>query len=216
MQLYIARHAQSCGNTGTQDGPDPGLTELGLLQARYLGERLSKLKFDCIISSPLVRALTTANEVAIRQPEGQAVVELLPDIMEDDTEPGYCGLPFDRLKQLCETAVYPEIPTPAGGNAFLEPEDRPAKLARAHRVIGYVRDRFQGDENVLLVAHGSFNTKLITAALDLPLPDYFSYSQDNTGLTLVKYIRENGYIRTKLAFSNDVAHLYQHALNERI
>jgi broad specificity phosphatase PhoE len=216
MQLYISRHGQSCGNTKTQDGPDPELTEIGFAQARLLGERLSGLKLDCIISSPLIRALATAQEVAVRQPGGPAPVELLPDMMETGTASDYTGLAFDELKKICKTAVRCEVPTPAGGGACLGFEDDMISLSRAFRVIGYVRRRFRGDENVLLVAHGSFNTRLVTAALRLSLPDHFNYSHDNTGLTLVKYINENGYIHTKLAYLNDVSHLYRHDLSERI
>lgn len=212
MRLYITRHGQSQGNVSGGGEPDPELTELGFLQARYLGERLSKQKLDCIISSPLVRAVATANEIAIRQPDGPAPVELLPDLMEKGTLPGYAGFPFEELKKACPSAVPCEIPSPTGGGMALRPEDDILALARAYTVIGYVRRRFCDDENVLLVAHGSFNTSLIAAALRTSLPDHFGYSQTNAGLTLVNYVREDGQIKTKLAFLNDLSHLFKHNL----
>lgn len=212
MYLYITRHGESQGNIRTQEGPDPELSEHGLLQARLLGERLSKLKFDVIISSQLIRALATANEVAVRQPDGPALVELLPDLMEKNTLPGYSGLPLDRLKKICPSLISYDIPTPTGGSAALRPEDHLRALARAYGVIGYVRERFCGDENVLLVAHGAFNSYLISAALNQSHPEHFRYSQENTGLTLIRYSNENGNLITRLSFANDTSHLYQHGL----
>ena len=141
MRLFITRHGESRGNIRTQEGPDPELSEHGLLQARLLGERLSELKFDCIISSPLIRALATANEVAVRQPEGPATVELLPDLMERNTPPGYAGLPFDELKKICPSII-PMMSLLDGGGAALKEEDNLRVLARAYEVISYVRRRF--------------------------------------------------------------------------
>jgi broad specificity phosphatase PhoE len=216
MRLFITRHGESRGNIRTQEGPDPELSEHGLLQARLLGERLSELKFDCIISSPLIRALATANEVAVRQPEGPATVELLPDLMERNTPPGYAGLPFDELKKICPSIIPYDVPTPTGGGAALKEEDNLRVLARAYEVISYVRRRFSRDENVLLVAHGSFNSFLIAAALNQPHPENFWSCQETTGLSLIRYTNEDGRIFTRLEFLNDAYHLYRHGVNTSI
>ena len=62
MRLYIARHGESETNvrkcwTGQLD---VSLTENGLRDAKKLGERLSKLSFDKVFSSDLLRAVQTA------------------------------------------------------------------------------------------------------------------------------------------------------------
>ena len=59
MILYIARHGESLGNTGEDNGPDPCLSEKGRTQASLLGERMKKIKLDSVFSSPLKRAVET-------------------------------------------------------------------------------------------------------------------------------------------------------------
>lgn len=64
-RLYLIRHAQSQANRGeTLDLADPPLTEVGQEQARRLGERLARQGIDAIYSSPLRRALETAEAIA--------------------------------------------------------------------------------------------------------------------------------------------------------
>lgn len=65
MILYIIRHGESLGNTGQDTGNDPVLSEKGTIQARLLGERMKKIRLDCIMSSTLRRACTTARETAV-------------------------------------------------------------------------------------------------------------------------------------------------------
>lgn len=81
MILYIARHGESRGNTGEDNGPDPVLSEKGLAQARLLGERMKKIKLDAVFSSPLIRAFETAEATAIHH---NLNVNILPDGFEVD------------------------------------------------------------------------------------------------------------------------------------
>lgn len=215
MNLYFARHAQSLGNVFPgESGADPDLTETGMEQARQLGIRLSALRFDCIISSPLARALATANEVAVRQEGGAAAVELLPDLMECGTPADFVPRPFEQLREICPTAVPYTLPTAAGGGESLPEEfdDNAYFLARAYRNVGYLRRRFQGEENILVVSHGSFLSRLVACALRFPYPEHFNFSHENTGLTLVRYLIDNGHPHTKLGFLNDTSHLYRAGL----
>ena len=83
MILYIARHGESRGNTGEDNGPDPVLSEKGLLQAKLLGERMKNFKLDRVFSSPLTRAVQTATATAELQ---KTEVEILPDCYEVENE----------------------------------------------------------------------------------------------------------------------------------
>lgn len=219
MNLYFTRHAQSTGNiVPTSGGLDPKLTELGRKQAQALGERLSSFSFDFILASPLIRTLETANAVASRQPNGPAPVELLPDLMECGTPADFIPLPIEEARQFCPTALPYSVPTPAGGSESLPEEfDDPANyLSRAYRIIGYLRRRFTGDENILVVTHGSFLTYLMNAALPSAVPGIARFSHDNTGLSLVRSFTEDNRPRTVLAFSNDLSHLYRANLTEGV
>ena len=79
MILYIARHGESLGNTGEDNGPDPKLSEKGKKQAALLGERMKKFNLDCIFASPLTRAVETATATAVLQ---NKEVKILPDCYE--------------------------------------------------------------------------------------------------------------------------------------
>lgn len=83
MILYIARHGESLGNTGEDNGINPPLSEKGVVQAKLLGERMKKINLDCILSSPLKRAIQTAEETAKLQNKS---AEIMPDIFEVDNE----------------------------------------------------------------------------------------------------------------------------------
>lgn len=68
LQLYIIRHAESMGNIETDehfDQTNPPLTPLGKEQAKAVGERFAGFKPDALISSPLERAVETANQISV-------------------------------------------------------------------------------------------------------------------------------------------------------
>lgn len=67
MHVYLARHGQSHANIArVMDNrpPGPGLTELGIEQARNLGQRLQGLGIGQVWSSTLCRAQETAHHAA--------------------------------------------------------------------------------------------------------------------------------------------------------
>lgn len=61
MKVYIVRHGEVPHNALKQyNTADEDLTEKGLEQAEQLRDLVKKMKFDIIISSPLIRAIHTA------------------------------------------------------------------------------------------------------------------------------------------------------------
>ena len=79
MVLYIARHGESLGNTGEDNGPDPVLSEKGHSQAQLLALRMKDKRLDAVYSSPLKRAVQTAEHTAAIK---NLNVEILPDCYE--------------------------------------------------------------------------------------------------------------------------------------
>ncbi len=90
-------------------------------------------------------------------------------------------------------------------------EETPAEChARARRVFLSIKEQAREGACVLVVAHGSFNNRLLTALLNLPAPDVlFRFGQDNTGLTRVIFYGEDTpkWERIRLERLNDVSHL---------
>ena len=66
MEIYFVRHGQTIWNVekrfqGLSDSP---LTELGITQAKWLGEKLKDIKFDKFYSTSLKRAYDTPKFVS--------------------------------------------------------------------------------------------------------------------------------------------------------
>ncbi|NLA76692.1 MAG: histidine phosphatase family protein, partial [Clostridiales bacterium] len=162
-ELYITRHGQSYGNIPAKSGErakdvllreDPPLTEPGIRQAQLLGERLSQVQFDSIISSPLRRAVATAYETAVRQPGGACEIELLPDMIEVGTQPGFTGVGFEMLKKDFPCVVKYDTEKYGIGSYVPEEENELQPFERAQKVAQHILTRFpfDSDKKVLLVA----------------------------------------------------------------
>ena len=85
MRLLVTRHGETVWNhenkvLGRTDIP---LNEKGLEQARVLAETLKQYNIDCIFSSPLKRAMQTAEAVRIKQGEGCSLIAELQLIEQD-------------------------------------------------------------------------------------------------------------------------------------
>ena len=65
MRLYIARHGQTLWNTQKrmQGWSNSDLTQLGIKQAKLLGEALMPIEFNQVISSPLERTVETSKYI---------------------------------------------------------------------------------------------------------------------------------------------------------
>ncbi len=202
LDLYIARHGESLGNTGEDNCIDPILSETGLKQAECLGNRMEKIHLDAIISSPLVRSVQTASKTAEKK---MMKIEVFPLLMEVGTENGYEGMGLDSLRE-----IYRDTEMFSDGEAFpmsLSDENKEIAYARAKEVIRRIRLRFSEDSSVILFAHGTFNNYLINAAIGFEVRDDFNFCQENTGLTCIRFIKDNGAEKIKLEFSNDYCHL---------
>lgn len=203
MELYIARHGQTFGNIGEDSSCDPALTPLGLRQVQLLGERMANIPLDCIIASPLQRAVQTAQAVAERQ-NGTSAVEILPEVMEFDPEPGFMPQDMNTLRTICPTA----IPCPFSEHTTVPPETWAEGYERAKWVIEQLHKRFSGETTrVFIAAHGHFNNLLLHAATGIPIQEHFNFSQYNGCLNLVRFITWEGHAHTQFTFFNNHSHL---------
>ncbi|MBQ2827614.1 MAG: histidine phosphatase family protein [Clostridia bacterium] len=203
MDLYIARHGESLGNTGEKICDDPELSMLGHEQAERLALRMKNIHLDAIISSPHIRAVETAAETA--KLKGMEI-ELFPLLFEVGTCPGYEGKGLDELRK-----VYPYITMYSDGKTYplsVTEENTEITYNRAKEAIDRIRVRFGDDASVMLFAHGSFNNYLTNAAIGFPVRSDFNFCQENTGLTCIRFVKDNGRDKTKIEFANDYCHLF--------
>ena len=203
MEIYFVRHGQTIWNVekrfqGLSDSP---LTELGITQAKLLGEKLKDIKFDKFYSTSLKRANDTANYIKGNREQKVEIFDDFVEISMGDME----GIQQEEFKKL-----YPEQvknfffnqleynPSSFGGESFLEVRERVAKGLEKFIKLN------QDYERVLVVSHGAtlktllhyISGKDISTLSDEAIPK-------NTSYTIVKY--ENGKFEI-IDFSN-ISHL---------
>ena len=203
VDLYIARHGESLGNTGESHSVDPELSPLGHEQAERLAKRLKSVHFDAIISSPFIRAVQTAEKTANLK---DIEIEIFPLLFEAGTEAGYEGVGLSELQK-----IYPRISMFSDGREYplsLQKEDTQATYLRAKEAIDRIKSKFDEDASVILFAHGTFNNYLTNAAINVQVRDDFNFCQENTGLTCIRFVKDNGKDKTKIEFANDYCHLF--------
>ncbi len=198
MHIYIIRHGETYGNLNGDGFSETDLTPKGMKQIAFLGKRFSAKQLDVIYTSPLRRALKTANAIKSFQSDADFKVDSL--LLEKGTAPDYTGLPDNEITKICPYAeILPRSP--------LGEETDEIAYERAKKFIEKIKAENDFDSRIAVVAHGTFNSFLVLAALGFPLKENFNFSHLNTGVSLIRYIEENGVIKTKLKYLNDVSHL---------
>ena len=199
MEIYFVRHGQTIWNVekrfqGLSDSP---LTELGITQAKLLGEKLKDIKFNKFYSTSLKRAYDTANYIKGNRKQKVEIVDDFVEISMGDME----GIKQEDFKKL-----YPEQvknfffnqleynPSSFGGESFLEVRER------VIRGLNKFIELNKNYERVLVVSHGAtlktllhyISGKDISTLSDEAIPK-------NTSYTIVKY--QNGKFEI-IDFSN--------------
>ena len=197
-QIILVRHGETEWNVGEifRGRIDIELNKTGIKQAELLAKYLSCLRIDAIYSSPLRRALTTAEIMANYH---KLDVVITPGLVDFDYGE-WQGLPHqevkDRYKELYAQWInHPgRVRMPAG-----ESLDEVRK--RAMSVVDRVIAKYEG--SVVLVSHRVVNKVLICALLGLDNSHFWNVRRDTCGITIFTY--ENG--RFILTRHNDTSFL---------
>lgn len=198
MKIYIIRHGETYGNLNGDGFSETDLTPKGERQINLLGKRFKDESIDKFYVSPLIRAVKTANAVRKYHENAPIIIDSL--LLEKGTQADYIGLPDEEIKNLCPDAEINHR------NSLGEEDDEKA-YNRAKEIIEKIKRENDFESTVVIIAHGTFNSYLVLAALDFPLKENFNFSHVNTGVSLVQNIKENGVTKTKLKFLNDYSHL---------
>jgi len=198
-EIILARHGETEWNVGEifRGRADVELNETGIKQAELLAEYLRSANIEAVYSSPLKRALRTAEMVASYH---QLEVEIAPGLIDFDFGK-WQGLPYQEVKEkyrelYIKWIEYPDkVKMPAG-------ESLDDVRKRATGVIDEViAKKYEGA--VVLVAHRVVNKVLICALLGLDNSHFWNIRQDTAGITTVTY--ENG--RFTLTEHNNTSYL---------
>ncbi len=197
-EIILVRHGETEWNVAEifRGRIDIELNETGIKQARLLAEYLSDMKINAIYSSPLRRALKTAEMIARYH---KLDVEITPGLIDFDYGE-WQGLPHQEVRDKYEE-LYAEwinrpdqVKMPAG-------ESLNDVRERAMGVVGMVVAKYEG--SVVLVSHRVVSKVLICALLGLDNSHFWNIKQDTCGTTIFSYENER-FILTK---HNDTSYL---------
>ena len=197
-EIILARHGETKWNVEEvfRGRTDVGLNENGVRQAELLAEYLGGLKIYGVYSSPLKRALKTAEVIARYH---KLKVKAAPGLIDFDFGK-WQGLPHQEVKRKYKELYArwrerPDLVQMPDGETLSEVRKR--ALAVVDEVVAKHRGR------VVLVSHRVVNKVLICALLGLDNSHFWNIRQDNCGTTVFAY--ENGrFILTK---HNDTSYL---------
>jgi len=184
-EIILARHGETEWNVTEvfRGRIDIALNDTGIKQAELLAGYLRDIKIDAIYSSPLKRALKTAEIIASYH---KLAVEIAPGLI-DFNYGKWQGLAHQEVKDkykefYAEWINSPDkVKMPTG-------ESLNDVRKRAMGVVDKVIAKYKG--TVVLVSHRVVNKVLICALLGLDNSHFWNIKQDMCGITTFTY--ENG------------------------
>jgi broad specificity phosphatase PhoE len=233
LHLMLTRHGLTTAGAGPVLGGqlDVGLTAEGRAQARALANRLAGIRIDRIISSPMQRALETAQVIATGRPvgvddrlrevdygrwEGLTSAEIDardPELRERwERDPAATHPPggesggevAGRALSFLSELLGAEVPPLEAGT----PTHRAQDPGGSRPMVSEEAAQASGERRVLIVAHGTFNRILLCVALGIPPREYRRrFVQDFVNLTVLRYERGDAPDCGELVLCNDMAHL---------
>jgi broad specificity phosphatase PhoE len=197
-ELILVRHGETEWNVEQvfRGRIDVGLNETGVRQAELLAQYLGGVNIDAVYSSPLRRALNTAEVVARYH---KLEVKIAPGLIDFDFGK-WQGLPHQEVKRRYKKLYAQWIENPhlikmPDGEGLSDVRER------ALPVVNEVIAKHEG--TVVLVSHRVVNKVLICALLGLDNSHFWNIRQDTCGTTTFAY--QNGrFILTK---HNDTSYL---------
>ena len=183
MKLYITRHGETEWNAlkKMQGWQNSNLTEKGIANATRLGERLKDVDFSHIYSSPLGRAMDTANHIRGTRD------------MEIETHNGLKELGFG-LWEGVENQIVMELYKEEHYNFWNKPEKYKANEAESfdelfERVDEALKDIIENStgDNILIVSHAITIKAIYAIIKKYKLEDFWTSPYiDGTSLTIVE------------------------------
>ena len=190
-QIILARHGETEWNVEQifRGRIDIELNETGVRQAELLAEYLSNLKIDAVYSSPLRRALKTAEMIASHH---KLDVEIAPGLIDFDYGK-WQGLPHQEVKDKYKELYGKWLKNPHQVK-MPDGESLNDVRERALSVVDDVVAKYEG--TVVLVSHRVVNKVLICALLGLDNSHFWNIKQDTCGTTTFAY-EDKRFILTK-------------------
>lgn len=191
MRLFMMRHGQTDWNLEhrVQGRSDIPMNETGFQQVRQAAVRLIGIRWDCICTSPLIRAKESAGIL-------QEILEIPEMIVIEDLQERELGI---LNGVVWEFSVKGKLPKDAEGM-----ESQANAAIRLEQVLEKVRKDHAG-KNVLLVSHGSllhcWSDVMAREGRIAPLPENYEFV--NASVLPVCCEEDRGYFWDKSFFTQE-------------
>ena len=194
LNVYLLRHGETqwnadgnkyCGRT------DIPLTKKGISQAELVHEQLRHIHLDAVYSSPLQRALHTA-QIASGKNEvitDERLIEFSFGNWEGKTKEEFIAEDPGLWDRWCNDPG----PTKAGGTG----ETAHEVITRVNNFFEFLLKKFPSG-NVLVVGHNGINRFYLAFKLSMQLKNYRRLVQQNSSITMFSLDPQNGELSLKL------------------
>lgn len=213
MHLFLIRHAECLGqiDPAAFSDPDTALSPSGQQQAHSTAQRLATETPTHLVSSPLVRALTTAT--VLKEALPQCSLEAWPELVEVNSR-SYTGLNRDSLIATFPSVSWADVPAQGwqyGGELY------GGIFERCGIVLDRLSARFGDSARVALITHGGFANYLLNVILSISpsTPRWFELA--NCSLSAIRFVpnpqaeRPNWPlfppVQAEVLYLNDTGHL---------
>lgn len=201
MKLYLVRHGQTIWNSEKrmQGWENSDLTDRGIEEAKKLGEKLNKIDFSKVYSSPAGRALQTAEYASGKPRNEMGLIEGFKEmgfgVWEGEYFENFQGEEKIEFEKVWNDPVNYR---PKGGETFQQVEER------AKKSFDELLERHQGEE-ILVVSHGVLIRVLMSVIKGVELKDIWNQPViGNTSLTIVEFSEDGSF---NIISEGDISHL---------
>ncbi len=199
-KIYFIRHGETSWNVEKryQGWTDIELSEVGVKQAKLLGERFKNINVDKIYASPLKRAFETARQIGENTGVDVVIDESFKEINFGEWEGGTISELTEKYgDEYLKFFNTPWATTFPGDGSFKNIESRMAKG------IDRILKEDKG-KSIVIVSHGGLLKILLLYVMGLPEDFYKKVWLDNTAVSLIEVNSEG---KPLLRILNDKSHL---------
>jgi probable phosphoglycerate mutase len=203
LKLILVRHGETCWNKeGLVQGGDSDikLNDTGLEQARKLAAFLKSEPITAVISSPLQRAIATAEVIAKHHQLPVEIDQGLKELKVGELE----GISISNLSttfsqflmQWWQDRGSTKLPN---GESLVELQQRAWKVIEDLLEKHKTSPEHNKDTTVVVVSHYFVTLAIILKALNLPLDFFIKFKLDLGGVSILEF---RDYGARLLAFNN--------------
>lgn len=200
VTVILVRHGETDWNQERRvqgSGSNRELTEAGKQQAESIGLRLKQERIQAIYSSPLRRALDTAQAIARHHQVEVQVEPTLNEIYAAELE----GIPIEKIGSYLNELIARErgdesVSKLYGGELLAEVRER------AWRTIQHLVDK-HNEGTIVVVSHYFVILSIICSVLGLPLSGMGRLKLDIGSISIITFDKRG----TRLTLFNDNCHL---------